>query len=88
MKRNTIKTFGELESIWVTNVITIAEQLKFDYVVWEEVFSNGVKINNQTIVEVWKGRQNGSWNKTMGAVTKAGYRAILAAPWYLNDAVF
>ena len=63
----------------------MAEQLKFHYIVWEEVFSNGAKIINQTLVEVWKGRHDGSWNQTMANVTKAGYKTILAAPWYLND---
>ena len=48
------------------------------------VTSNGVKINPATIVEVWKDYTNVHYNDTIAAVTKAGYRAILAAPWYLN----
>ena len=46
--------------------------------------SNGVKINPETIVEVWKDYVHTHYNDTIAAVTKAGYRAILAAPWYLN----
>ena len=46
--------------------------------------SNGVKINKDTIVEVWKDYVHIHYNDTLAAVTKAGYRAILAAPWYLN----
>lgn len=51
MKKNNLTAAG-LESKWVQEIIKIAESLKFDYVVWEEVFNNGVKINENTIVEV------------------------------------
>ena len=47
MKKNDIRTFGDLESLWVQGVIDIAESLDLDYVVWEEVFSNGVKVRLQ-----------------------------------------
>ena len=64
-------------------MVDIAHDLKKNYVVWEEVFVNGVKISNETVVEVWKGR-SGTWKDTMNAVTKSGHKAILASPWYLN----
>ena len=64
-------------------MVDIAHDLKKNYVVWEEVFVNGVKISNETVVEVWKGR-SGTWKDTMSAVTKSGHKAILASPWYLN----
>ena len=50
--------------------------------------SNGVKINSETIVEVWKDYVHIHYNDTLAAVTKAGYRAILAAPWYLNRVTY
>ena len=50
--------------------------------------SNGVKINSETIVEVWKDYVHIHYNNTLAAVTKAGYRAILAAPWYLNRVTY
>lgn len=46
--------------------------------------SNGIAINPRTIVEVWKDFGNAHMNETLASVTAAGYRAILAAPWYLN----
>ena len=46
--------------------------------------SNGVEINSDTIVEVWKDFGDSHMNETMAKVTAAGHRAILAAPWYLN----
>jgi len=67
----------------ILGMVDIAHDLKKNYVVWEEVFVNGVKISNETVVEVWKGR-SGTWKDTMSAVTKSGHKAILASPWYLN----
>lgn len=84
MKEHNITTYAGLESLWVTGVIEIAQSLKLNYVVWEEVFTNGVKVNNQTVIEVWKNWESHRWNETIANVTKAGYNAILSAPWYLN----
>lgn len=84
MKDKNLTTYAELEQQWVQGMVNIAEQLNKNYVVWEEVFVNGVKLNNHTVVEVWKGRNDGSWKNTMNEVTKAGLQTILAAPWYLN----
>ena len=50
--------------------------------------SNGVPIDNDTIVEVWKDYKTIHYNDTLASVTKAGYRAILAAPWYLNRVAY
>ena len=47
-----------------------------------------MEINPATIVEVWKDYTNIHYNDTIAAVTKAGYRAILAAPWYLNRVTY
>jgi len=84
MEQNKIKTYADLESLWVTGMIEIVRKLGMEYVVWEEVFNNGVKLDAQTIVEVWKHGHGFSWEETMKRVTKSGHRAILAAPWYLN----
>ncbi|CAG5113403.1 Oidioi.mRNA.OKI2018_I69.chr2.g7514.t1.cds [Oikopleura dioica] len=83
MAKNNLTTYAQLEQLWVQGMVDIAHDLKKNYVVWEEVFVNGVKISNETVVEVWKGR-SGTWKDTMNAVTKSGHKAILASPWYLN----
>jgi len=44
MHKNDLKHFADLESIWVQGIIEIAQKLDFEYVVWEEVFTNGVKV--------------------------------------------
>ena len=45
MKENNVTSYAKLEEIWVQKVIKITEKHKFDYVVWEEVFNNGIDIN-------------------------------------------
>lgn len=88
MKEKNLTSYADVESVWIDGMIDIVEKLKYNYVVWEEVFSNGVEINPATIVEVWKDYTNIHYNDTIAAVTKAGYRAILAAPWYLNRVTY
>ena len=69
-------------------------------VVWQEAFEAGADLPPTAEVEVWKwweGRGGGppsddattaeaerAWRRALAAVTAAGHRAILAAPWYLN----
>ncbi|XP_053148614.1 beta-hexosaminidase subunit beta isoform X2 [Hemicordylus capensis] len=50
-------------------------------IVWQEVFDDGVKLQPDTIVEVWKPTL---YKEELWRVTKEGYQAILAAPWYLD----
>ncbi len=40
-----------------------------------------VQIRDDTVVHVWK---SDNYTAEMAAVTAAGYRALLSAPWYLN----
>ena len=48
MKNHNLTNYADLESIWVKRVIDIAETAKFDYLVWEEVFTNGVKVRSKS----------------------------------------
>lgn len=75
--------FRKLESEYINKLLDIVSALGEDYIVWQEVFDNKDKITNRTVVEVWKGGDD-NWEKDMRAVTSAGLRGILAAPWYLN----
>ena len=54
--------------------------LGLDYIVWQEIFDNGLKLKHSTVVEVWKD----PWQSEMYNVTKAGFRALLSTPWYIN----
>ncbi len=55
------------------------------YIVWQEIFDNGLKIDPRTIVDVWKG-ESSEWQKELARVTAKGFSAILSAPFYLNYA--
>jgi len=69
-----------LHTHFLTRLIKIVEKLKKKYIVWQEVFDDGVKINDKAVVNVWKDR----WKDEMYEVTKSGHLAILSSCWYLN----
>ena len=48
MKNHNLTNYADLESIWVKRIIDIAETAKFNYLVWEEVFTNGVKVRSKS----------------------------------------
>uniref|UniRef100_A0A8B9CSC4 Beta-hexosaminidase subunit alpha n=1 Tax=Anser brachyrhynchus TaxID=132585 RepID=A0A8B9CSC4_9AVES len=78
--------FGEdytkLESFYIQRLLDIISSLGKGYMVWQEVFDNGAKVRPDTIIHVWK--NSPPYKEEMANVTKAGYRALLSAPWYLN----
>lgn len=84
--------YSKLEGFYMQSLIQLLHRIthkggklskKQGYLVWQEVFDNGVKMDNNTIVHVWKDERP-TWPEEMGHVTKAGYRAILSSCWYLN----
>ncbi|CAG9764281.1 unnamed protein product [Ceutorhynchus assimilis] len=81
MKKQNLTTYKDLESFYIQKVVNMVENLQFKSIVWEEVFSNGVKLPNETLVHVWKG----GWTSTMKSVTEAGKFGLLSACWYLDD---
>ncbi|XP_050824256.1 beta-hexosaminidase subunit alpha isoform X2 [Gopherus flavomarginatus] len=75
--------YAKLESFYIQRLLNIISSYGKGYVVWQEVFDNGVKVKPDTIIHVW--RENaGPYQQEVARVTKAGYRALLSAPWYLN----
>lgn len=80
MKKHNITDHTALESYYEEKLLNIVEGLGQSYIVWEEVFNNGLKIKPDTIIHVWKGK----WQNTLSKAVKAGYRTILSSPWYLN----
>lgn len=73
--------YALLEQFYEQSLIQIVQATGKHYVVWQEIFDNGLKVDSHTIVDVWKGE---NWQSEMQNVTKAGYQVILSAPWYLN----
>lgn len=45
-------------------------------------FTSVLQVRPDTIIHVWK--NSAPYMQEMANVTKAGYRALLSAPWYLN----
>ncbi|CAL8098779.1 unnamed protein product [Calicophoron daubneyi] len=49
-------------------------------VVWQEVFDEGFKTDNETIIHVWKPE----WKSEMKRVTEAGFKVLFSSCWYLS----
>ncbi|XP_053444723.1 beta-hexosaminidase subunit beta [Nycticebus coucang] len=79
------KGFGEdfrkLESFYIQKLLDIIATLNKRSVVWQEVFDDKVKLQQGTIVEVWK---NSVYFEEMSRITASGFPVILSAPWYLD----
>ncbi|XP_072462454.1 beta-hexosaminidase subunit beta [Notamacropus eugenii] len=73
--------YRKLESYYIQRLIDIVSSTNKGYMVWQEVFDNGVKLKNDTIVEVWI---ESFYREELQKVTAAGYATVLAAPWYLD----
>lgn len=68
--------------MYIKKVVDMADELKVRSIVWQEVYDNGVRIPQTTVVHVWK-----DWidfMAEMSNVTHAGYSAILSSCWYLD----
>jgi len=72
--------YALLEQYYETKLINIIEQTQKHYIVWQEVFDNGIKIAPQTIIDVWKS----GWQQELQTVTLNNFQSILSSPWYLN----
>uniref|UniRef100_A0A672MCD2 Beta-hexosaminidase n=1 Tax=Sinocyclocheilus grahami TaxID=75366 RepID=A0A672MCD2_SINGR len=72
--------YSKLESFYIQRLLDIVAATKKGYMVWQEVFDNGVKV--RLSIHVWKGRPQ--YQDEMAQVTAAGFNALLSTPWYLN----
>nr|XP_055055597.1 beta-hexosaminidase subunit beta isoform X2 [Misgurnus anguillicaudatus] len=82
MKEQSFGTdYTKLESYYIQRLVDIVAATKKGYMVWQEVFDNGVKLKDDTVVEVWIG---GKMEEELANVTRAGFTTILSAPWYLD----
>ncbi|XP_054387262.2 beta-hexosaminidase subunit alpha isoform X5 [Pongo abelii] len=83
-KKGFGEDFKQLESFYIQTLLDIVSSYGKGYVVWQEVFDNKVKIRPDTIIQVWREDIPVNYMKELELVTKAGFRALLSAPWYLN----
>ncbi|XP_021092628.1 beta-hexosaminidase subunit alpha isoform X3 [Heterocephalus glaber] len=84
MKKRGFDDFRQLESFYIQMLLDIISAYNKGYVVWQEVFDNKVKVRPDTIVQVWREEKPVTYMQEVELVTKAGFRALLSAPWYLN----
>uniref|UniRef100_A0AAY4AJR5 Beta-hexosaminidase n=2 Tax=Denticeps clupeoides TaxID=299321 RepID=A0AAY4AJR5_9TELE len=78
------KDYSKLESFYIQRLLDIVSSTDKGYMVWQEVFDNGVKLKSDALIHVWIWYQGGGYKAELARVTAAGYTALVSAPWYLN----
>lgn len=73
--------FTKLESFYIQKLLDNISALKKGSIVWEEVFDNTEKLQQGTVVQIWKRE---TYIKKLRVITAAGFPVILSAPWYLD----
>jgi hexosaminidase len=58
--------------------------LNRSYIGWQEIFDNGLQLLPETVVHAWKGGATAPGLLELEKITKAGFKGILSAGWYLN----
>jgi len=83
----------KLEEYYMQKLVNLTKEASpskanTSYIVWQEVFDNGVRLDSNAIVHVWKGNLPFLWEWTLFKATLRGMRAILSSCWYLNEIVY
>uniref|UniRef100_A0A674CDP9 Beta-hexosaminidase subunit beta n=1 Tax=Salmo trutta TaxID=8032 RepID=A0A674CDP9_SALTR len=73
--------YSKLESFYSQRLLDIVTTTNKGYMIWQEVFDNGVKADS--LIHMWKGNQQ-QYQAEMMRVTASGYQTLLSTPWYLN----
>lgn len=76
--------YNLLEGFYMQKVVDIVSNLQKRYIVWQEVFDNGVHLRKDAVIHVWKHYSGFDYLQEAAKITGAGYPTIISAPWYLN----
>ncbi|XP_063065913.1 beta-hexosaminidase subunit beta isoform X2 [Engraulis encrasicolus] len=77
------RDYSKLESYYIQRLLDIVSTTSKGYMIWQEVFDNGVKLKPDTLVHVWMNGASG-FGEELARVTAAGFNTLLSAPWYLD----
>jgi len=80
MKEHNYTDYSKLEQYYETTLLQLIASMGKQYIVWQEIFDNGLTVLPDTVIDVWKG----DWQSEMFNITKTGLKTILSACWYLN----
>lgn len=80
MKQNRLYSFEMLEEKFIQQIVDQIDVLNRSSVVWQEVYVNGVRLPNGTVVHVWTGNRQ----DLLYRITKDGLPALLSSCWYLD----
>ncbi|KAF2878769.1 hypothetical protein ILUMI_27396 [Ignelater luminosus] len=84
MEQHGLTSYRQLEDLFVQKLLDIVHNLKAKTIIWEEAFTNGLQLRNDTVVQVWKDWSIGGWKWTTYRATRAGLQVLLSACWYLD----
>lgn len=93
-----ITSFARLEEFYIQKLIDKVSSLKINSIVWQEVYTNGVRLPKGTMVHVWTGDQKKllakvwwesfyfAYNQTKFyfQITHDEFPALLSTCWYLD----
>lgn len=85
MEEKGYQKYDQLQSEYIEKIHEIVNDLNASSIVWQEAFQSGLKLRNDTVVQVWI---DSGASALMRQITAAGYRAILSAGWYLDHLQF
>lgn len=57
MKTFNMTSFASLEELYIQKLIDKVSSLNVSSIVWQEVYTNGVRLPQGTVVHVWTGNQ-------------------------------
>ena len=54
MNKNNLSQYNQLEAYYTSRLLKIVKDLKKKVTVWQDVYDNGVKLDKETQIQIWK----------------------------------